>query len=164
MAARRRARARLAALTVPLSSASETPADDSWDFALEVASTNAPHSSPKGGAPGAFHAADYDNDAAAELLVSSPWGAGLLKLAGNTMKALMLYPNGTRFGGWLLNTADNHFMASGPLSDGIGEVLVTSPWGLGILALSGTTMASPMLQPNGTRFSGWLLNTADNTF
>lgn len=29
------------------------------------------------------------------------------KLAGTTMDALMLAPNGTRFGGWLLNTADN---------------------------------------------------------
>jgi hypothetical protein len=26
------------------------------------------------------------------------------------------------------------------------------------------SMASPMLRPNGTRFGGWLLNTADNTF
>ena len=75
----------------------------------------------------------------------------------------MLQPNGTRFGGWLLNTADNRFAADGHFSGGTEEVLVTSPWGIGILALSGSTMTSPMLQPNGTRFGGWLLNTADNT-
>jgi len=75
----------------------------------------------------------------------------------------MLQPNGTRFGGWLLNTADNHFAADGRFGGGAAEVLVTSPWGLGILALNGNTMVSPMLQPNGTRFGGWLLNTADNT-
>jgi len=34
--------------------------------------------------------------------------------------------------------------------------------GIGVLALAGNTMDSPMLQPNGTRFDGWLLNTADN--
>ena len=79
------------------------------------------------------------------------------------MVALMLQPNGTRFGGWLLNTADNHFTADGRFGGGTEEILVTSPWGLGILALSGNTMVSPMLQPNGTRFGGWLLNTADNT-
>jgi FG-GAP-like repeat/FG-GAP repeat len=108
-------------------------------------------------------AADYDGDGRAEILVTSPWGIGVLKLAGATMTALMLQPNGTRFGGWLLNTADNHFAADGRFAGGTGEVLVTSPWGLGILALSGSTMISPMLQPNGTRFGGWLLNTADNT-
>ena len=108
-------------------------------------------------------AADYDAGAA-KLFVSSPWGVGILALAGDTMSAPMMHPNGTRFGGWLLNTADNHFVTDGRFAGGSAEVLVTSPWGLGILALSGDTMASPMLQPNGTRFSGWLLNTADNAF
>ena len=45
----------------------------------------------------------------AELLVSSPWGIGILRMAGNTLTAPMLQPNGTRFGGWLLNTRDNEF-------------------------------------------------------
>ena len=97
--------------------------------------------------------------------MTSPWGIGILKLAGNTMTAPMLQPNGTRFGGWLLNTADNQF---GPPADfdgdGHPEILVTSPWGIGILRLAGSTMTAPMLQPNGTRFGGWLLNTADNQF
>jgi len=73
--------------------------------------------------------ADYNNDGAAEVFVSSLWGVGVLKLAGSTMTALMLQPNGTRFGGWLLNTADNHFIAEGRFANGAGEVLVTSPWG-----------------------------------
>ena len=131
----------------------------------------------------------------------------------------MMAPNGTRFGGWLLNTADNHFgtvadydgdgrascsspargaSASwscratsstrrswrrtdagsaagcstrldnrfGPVGDfdgdGRAEILVTSPWGIGVLKQSGPTLSDPMLAPNGTRFGGWLLNTADN--
>jgi FG-GAP-like repeat len=108
-------------------------------------------------------AGDYDGDGHAEVLVTSPWGIGVLKLAGATMACPMMQPNGTRFGGWLLNTADNQF---GPTADYDGdgrvELLVTSPWGVGILKLAGATMACPMLQPNGTRFGGWLLNTADN--
>ena len=111
-------------------------------------------------------AADYDGDGTAELLVHSPWGLGILKVAGTTMTAPMMQPNGTRFGGWLLNTADNRFIASGQLAGkaGAADVLVTSPWGLGILQLDGPTMTAPMMQPNGTRFGGWLLNTADNVF
>ncbi len=109
--------------------------------------------------------ADYDGDGRDEVLVTSPWGIGLLKMAGGTLAAPMMQPNGTRFGGWLLNTADNVF---GPAADYDGdrlaEVLVTSPWGIGILKLAGNTLDAPMMQPNGTRFDGWLLNTADNDF
>ena len=97
--------------------------------------------------------------------MTSPWGMGIIKQAGTTMAAPIMHPNGTRFGGWLLNTADNHF---GPPADydgdGRAETLIVSPWGIGILEEAGTTMAAPMMQPNGTRFGGWLLNTADNSF
>lgn len=110
-------------------------------------------------------AADYDGDGKVEVLISSAWGIGILKLAGNTMAAPMMQPNGTRFGGWLLNTADNHFVTAASYEGGpVSEILVTSPWGIGILRQWGNTMIAPMMQPNGTRFGGWLLNTADNQF
>jgi len=109
--------------------------------------------------------ADYDGDGHAEVLISSPWGLGLLKQSGNTMTAPTMQPNGTRFGGWLLNTADNHFGPPGDYDgDGKAETLVVSPWGIGILEQAGNTFAAPMMQPNGTRFGGWLLNTGDNSF
>jgi hypothetical protein len=107
--------------------------------------------------------ADYDGDGRPEILVTSPWGIGLLKLAGNTFSAPMMAPNGTRFGGWLLNTGDNHFATIGA-SDGRAEILVTSPWGIGVLQQSGATLTPQMMAPNGTRFGGWLLNTGDNSF
>ena len=109
--------------------------------------------------------ADYDGDGRAEILVSSPWGIGLLKLSGSTLSAPMMAPNGTRFGGWLLNTADNHFQLAGDFDgDGHAEILVTSPWGIGILKSAGSALNAPMMAPNGSRFGGWLLNTADNVF
>jgi hypothetical protein len=108
-------------------------------------------------------AGDFDNDGAVEIVVTSPWGVGLLKLSGTTMTAPMMAPNGTRFGGWLLNTGDNRLGTGANYGGGAGaEILVTSPWGIGILAQSGATLAAPMMQPNGTRFGGWLLNTLDN--
>jgi hypothetical protein len=110
-------------------------------------------------------AADYDGDGKTEVLIQSAWGIGILKLNGNTMNAPMMQANGTRFGGWLLNTADNHMRTAASYEGGrTSEVLVTSPWGIGILRESGNTMIAPMMQPNGTRFGGWLLNTADNQF
>ena len=108
---------------------------------------------------------DFDGDGRAEILVTSPWGKGILKLSGSTLTAPMMAPNGTRFGGWLLNTADNRFSPVADFDgDGRAEILVTSPWGIGILKLSGSTLTAPMMAPNGTRFGGWLLNTADNYF
>jgi hypothetical protein len=53
---------------------------------------------------------DFDGDGHADIPVKSPWGIGILKLSGGTLNALMMAPNGTRFGGWLLNTADNYFV------------------------------------------------------
>jgi len=110
-------------------------------------------------------AGDYDCDGRAEILVSSPWGIGVLKQSGATMAVPMMAPNGTRFGGWLLNSGDNSFGPAGDFDgDGKTELLVASPWGLGVMKLSGSTMAVPMMAPNGTRFGGWLLNTGDNSF
>jgi len=108
---------------------------------------------------------DFDGDGRDEILVTSPWGIGMLKLSGNTLSVPMMAPNGTRFGGWLLNTVDNHFVGASDLDgDGTSELLITSPWGIGVLKLSGSTLAAPMMAPNGTRFGGWLLNTLDNRF
>ena len=108
---------------------------------------------------------DVNADGCAEIVVTSPWGIGVLEEVGNSMAGLMLDPNGTRFGGWLLNTADNDV---GPVADydgdGEAEIFMSSPWGIGVLKYSGGTLTCPMLQPNGTRFGGWLLNTADNNF
>ncbi|HZR46313.1 MAG TPA: hypothetical protein VFA47_06395, partial [Candidatus Manganitrophaceae bacterium] len=109
--------------------------------------------------------ADFDGDKKAELLISSPWGIGVLKLSGNTFNVPMMAPNGTRFGGWLLNTADNHFDSLADFTaDGKADILVTSPWGIGIFTFNLNTFNVPMMAPNGTRFGGWLLNTADNRF
>lgn len=110
-------------------------------------------------------AGDFDGDGSEELLVTSPWGIGVWKLSGATFQVPMMAPNGTRFGGWLLNTADNQFGLVGDVDgDGRDEILVSSPWGIGILKLSGNTFNPVMMAPNGTRFGGWLLNTADNAF
>ena len=106
---------------------------------------------------------DFDGDGRAEIPIRSPWGIGLLELSGTALTCPALQPNGTRFGGWLLNTADNVFVDAGDFDgDRRAEMLVTSPWGIGVLEQAGATFGGPALIPNGTRVGGWLLNTADN--
>ena len=50
------------------------------------------------------------------------------------MRQVAIAANVTRFGGWLLNTADN---LVGPLATFSGgsqaEIFISSPWGVGIL-------------------------------
>ena len=80
--------------------------------------------------------ADFDGDGRVEILVSNPSGIAILKLSGATLTPLLVASNGTRFGGWVLDTSNNDF---GPAADydgdGHAEVIVTSPWGIGILKL-----------------------------
>ncbi len=109
--------------------------------------------------------ADLDGNGRSEMLVASPWGIGVLRLSGDTYRANMLQPNGTRFGGWLLNTEDNRFGPAGDFDgDGRDEFIVTSPWGIAVFDFTGSTFNVPVMAPNGTRFGGWLLNTNDNQF
>jgi hypothetical protein len=106
---------------------------------------------------------DFDGDGHVEILVTSPWGMGVFKLSGGTFTVPMMAPNGTRFDGWLLNTADNRLGSSGAYdAPGRSEILVSSPWGVGVMELFGSTIRVPMMAANGTRFGGWLLNTIDN--
>ncbi|PKV50792.1 VCBS repeat protein [Aquimarina sp. MAR_2010_214] len=110
-------------------------------------------------------AADFDGDGRDEILITSPWGIGVLKWDGSRLTSTMLAPNGTRFGGWLLNTADNQFKVRHNITGRRrGEVLVESPWGIGLMRLQGNTFQVPFMRPNGTRLGGWLLNTRDNQF
>ena len=108
-----------------------------------------------------LHALDADGDGRDEVLVTSPWGIGLLALRPGGLTTLMLAPNGTRFGGWLLSSEDNWFPLVADLDgDGRDEIVVTSPWGLGILRYDGTSLTSIAMIPNGTDLGGFVLDTA----
>ncbi|TAF97970.1 MAG: VCBS repeat-containing protein [Runella slithyformis] len=108
---------------------------------------------------------DFDGDGKAEILMSSPWGIGMLKLINGNLTSIAMAQNGTRHGGWIINTADNQFLFSADFNrDGKEEVLITSPWGIGMLKFENGQINTLMLQPNGVRFGEWLLNTDDNLF
>jgi hypothetical protein len=110
-------------------------------------------------------AADYDGDGAAEILVTSPAGIGILKLSGKTFTTPATQANGTQIGAWPLDTFNNQF---GPVADfdgdGTAEIVVTGPAGLAVLKLSGETFAAPIIQANGTDLGAWPLDIADNQF
>ncbi len=49
----------------------------------------------------------FDGDRRSEIFISSPWAVGLLERSEDTFANPLIHGNGTRFGGWLLNTRDN---------------------------------------------------------
>jgi hypothetical protein len=96
-----------------------------------------------------------------EIMVWSSWGAATLEYNGSSLTPSRIYANGTRLGGWLLNTNDNVYCGSGQFdSDLRKDMLLTSPWGLGIISLQNSSHV--YMAANGTRFGSWLFNSGDN--
>jgi type VI protein secretion system component Hcp len=106
---------------------------------------------------------DFNGDGRTDILITSGWGIGILTLGDKGLTSLMLRPNGTRFGGWLYDSAVNNVRGVGDFNgDKRTDILITSGWGIGVLTLAGDTLDDLMLKPNGTRFGGWLYDSAVN--
>lgn len=105
---------------------------------------------------------NFTGNPKSEILIWSNWGMSTLEWNGATLVPSRIHANGTRFGGWLLNTSDNVYCGSGQFdNDGVKDMVIMSPWGLGIISIQNSNAI--YMAPNGTRFGGWLLNTRDNT-
>jgi hypothetical protein len=112
-------------------------------------------------------AGDIDGDGRAEFVITSDWGIGVLKHEGQRWQQLVVAPNDTWFGGWRYNASVNvgkdRHQGLGKFTGGTAhEILLTSSWGIGVLAYVGNTLTAPVIQPNGTRFGGWLFDSRAN--
>jgi len=107
--------------------------------------------------------ADFDGNGRDDILISSPWGVGILTLQGSTLTSVVAEPKGTLFGVWRYNPDDNIIQSTGDFDgNGTDDILVSSPWGIGILTLQGSTLTSVVAEPKGTWFGGWRYNPDDN--
>lgn len=103
-------------------------------------------------AVGDFDGKDNDD----EILISSPWGIGILKYKNGSFQSIVCKPFNTRFGGW------NYYRGQelGPYGDfnnnGKLDVIVMSDWGIGILEYNGNDSFNCYLaKPYGTWFNSW---------
>lgn len=97
----------------------------------------------------------------AELLVTSSWGMGVLRRAGATMHATRAYKSGTRIGGWVYDVSNNRYWGTGDFTgDGRHELLIKSPWGVGLLTMQGNTHLA--MHKSGERLGGWVLDVSNN--
>ena len=104
--------------------------------------------------------ANFDGDPQGrdDLLITSPWGIGILTFNGSGLTSLMAHPNGTFFGGWNFQSGIDRITGHGDFNgNGRQDVLLTSPWGIGILEFSSELerFNALMLAPNGTAFGSW---------
>jgi hypothetical protein len=120
------------------------------------------------GAIGRFTDPSHD-----DLIIRSGWGIGILTpntTTGNgglkipTLTASMLAPSGTRFGGWLYNSAGDKILGTGQFR-GLSkdDILIGSQWGIGLLTFSSMSKAleSWALVPNDTELGSYSLNVND---
>jgi hypothetical protein len=99
--------------------------------------------------------ADLNGDGADDILITSPWGMGILRWQGDGLTAVLAAPKGTAFDGWVFNPDDNVILGTGDFdgSSGSDDILISSPWGIGMLRMKGST-----------DFGGWVYNPDDNRF
>lgn len=81
---------------------------------------------------------DLTGDRRSDLLITSPWGLGVLGWTGNALSATLLCPNGGHLGEGALETKVSRVQLLGDLDgDGTHEALLSSPWGIGVVGFAG---------------------------
>ncbi|UCG72324.1 MAG: hypothetical protein JSV45_13930 [Chromatiales bacterium] len=106
---------------------------------------------------------DFNGDGRDDLLLTGPNAIGVLTLGNEGLTTLAMHVNGTRLGGWIIDTPKNRIEGLGDFDgNNTADILITSGWGIGVLTLSGSNLTSIMLKPNGTRFGGWLYDSRGN--
>lgn len=107
-------------------------------------------------------AADFDGIGRPQLLVTSPWGFGVLTWSAGAWSTSAITASGTACGSWRINLAGDRMCVADDFDgDGRAELLVSSGWGMGLLGLSGTP-ASKTVAANGTALGAWRLDTTRN--
>ena len=106
--------------------------------------------------------ADLDGDGRDEILISSPWGIGILKMVGGALTSVAMHPNGENIGGYIVQNTHNFRFADKLKGASAKQIVVTNEAGIHLLSLSGGRLTRDAFLANGTRVDGWLVNTGDN--
>ncbi|MEL7491889.1 MAG: VCBS repeat-containing protein [Pseudomonadota bacterium] len=103
---------------------------------------------------------DLNGDGRDEIVVKSNWGIGALTLRSGRLRRLAIAQRDTWFGSWRwdarVNAGRDVIEGVADLNgDGRDEILVTSTWGIGVLALAGERFNAIVAKPTGASFRPW---------
>jgi hypothetical protein len=106
---------------------------------------------------------DFDGDGWDELLVSSPWGIGILKRFGGSLSSLAMQPNGASVGGHIVGNSKTFALADRLQGDIRCQIVVADSAGIHVLAYEDRQLTRLAFAANGSRVDGWLLDTSVNS-
>lgn len=112
-----------------------------------------------------FYKGDFDGNGEDDILVTSKWGMATMGSYGDhSLRTYVFKPNGTWFGGWHYYSSNDEIIAIDDF-DGGGddEILVRSPWGIGILDYDekNRTFKSLGCYKFGKKIGYWYLSDKD---
>jgi hypothetical protein len=104
--------------------------------------------------------ADFDGDGRDEILITSPWGIGILKLSGSTLTSVAMHPNGENLGGFVVRNTSNFALADNLKGGAVRQILVADAAGLHVLRLAGNRLERIAFTAQGVRVGGWVVDTS----
>ena len=105
---------------------------------------------------------DFDGDGMDEILVSSPWGIGILKMVGGALTSVAMHAYGEDLGGLRIGPG-SAFVLCDKLAGGLAEqIVVSDTGGIHVLRLAGGRLGRMAGAANGTRVDGWIVDTTSN--
>jgi hypothetical protein len=102
---------------------------------------------------------DFDGDGCQEVAVTSDWGIGLISLTASRER--FMAPNGAWLGGWLYSRDTVIRLIGDVDGDGCDEIVVSSPWGIGVLKVVDGRLIAAAMYPHGTRLGAYTVGATD---
>jgi hypothetical protein len=102
---------------------------------------------------------DFDGDGKPECFVRNAAGFALLKFVNGALTTIGAVTFGGWIGGWRTGSGDRHGPAADFNGDRRAELLISSGWGMAILAWNGSAWSAYGVIGNGTACGNWRIDT-----
>jgi len=106
---------------------------------------------------------DFDGDGMDEILITSSWGIGILKMVAGTLTTVALYANGTNLNGYVVKNTDNFCLADKFGATAKEGIILHSTKGMHYLELNNNRLSQITSVENGVIVNGWNINSAKDS-